>query len=133
MAASLIQRSQNIFFKKKIFPFTQFQLTIYPGKCLFSKSNNYNYKDKEKAKSSSFQQYITYAGWLTPATLFLAYYYWQDKRKNFLFSIKDGLFPTILASVPIDIGNRSKYNFIADVVEISAPSVVYIEIKDKKR
>lgn len=29
--------------------------------------------------------------------------------------------------------NRSKYNFIADVVQTSLPSVVYIEIKDQTR
>ena len=37
-------------------------------------------------------------------------------------------------SFPADVSqNRERYNFIADVVEISAPSVVYIEIKDQKR
>lgn len=30
-------------------------------------------------------------------------------------------------------GRRQQYNFIADVVAVSAPSVVYIEIKDGKR
>ena len=42
---------------------------------------------------------------------------------------------TIHAATLISKGSsdkRKQYNFIADVVEMSAPSVVYIEIKDKK-
>lgn len=42
----------------------------------------------------------------------------------------------LLAASPIENdlkGRREKYNFIADVVAVSAPSVVYIEIKDGRR
>ncbi|KAK2577058.1 hypothetical protein KPH14_005873 [Odynerus spinipes] len=44
--------------------------------------------------------------------------------------------PIVRAATVVPPGgsdHRSRYNFIADVVEISAPSVVYIEIKDEKR
>lgn len=43
------------------------------------------------------------------------------------------LVPTVSAATPtigLKKGNREKFNFIADVVDVSAPAVVYIEIKD---
>ncbi|KAJ9591234.1 hypothetical protein L9F63_002240 [Diploptera punctata] len=46
----------------------------------------------------------------------------------------NSLMPVIKAAKPSDgIGLRSKFNFIADVVELVAPSTVYIEIKDMRR
>ena len=50
-------------------------------------------------------------------------------------AINDSVIPIINAAKPTDIGSelRSKFNFIADVVEIVAPSTVYIEIKDLRR
>ena len=43
---------------------------------------------------------------------------------------KDRLFPTVTAASPFNLqGRRKQFNFIADVVQVSAPSLVYIEIK----
>lgn len=47
-------------------------------------------------------------------------------------SLKEKLFAA--TAIVNDLkGRREKYNFIADVVAVSAPSVVYIEIKDGRR
>lgn len=47
------------------------------------------------------------------------------------FSVKEKIFA---ATAFNDLkGRRAKFNFIADVVAVSAPSVVYIEIKDSRR
>lgn len=47
-------------------------------------------------------------------------------------SLKDKLLAATV--IPNDLkGRREKFNFIADVVAVSAPSVVYIEIKDARR
>lgn len=59
--------------------------------------------------------------------------YLQEKsEEKGAFSLKC-LIPSIAAAIPtIRESNRSKFNFLADVVEMAAPSVVYIEIKDKR-
>ncbi|XP_074104788.1 HTRA2-related serine protease [Cotesia typhae] len=58
----------------------------------------------------------------------------KNAKKNF-DKYYNLLIPKVFAkSDSSDISdNRSKYNFIADVVQTSLPSVVYIEIKDQTR
>ncbi|XP_075986885.1 uncharacterized protein LOC142983748 [Anticarsia gemmatalis] len=48
------------------------------------------------------------------------------------FSLKEKLFAATEFKGDLK-GRRQKFNFIADVVAVSAPSVVYIEIKDSRR
>ncbi|XP_037909536.1 serine protease HTRA2, mitochondrial-like isoform X3 [Hermetia illucens] len=43
------------------------------------------------------------------------------------------LLPPVLADYSNLTGRRTEYGFIADVANVSAPAVVYIEIRDKKR
>ncbi|XP_055697006.1 serine protease HTRA2, mitochondrial-like [Phlebotomus papatasi] len=44
------------------------------------------------------------------------------------------IFPTVLAATKMPpSGRRKEFNVIADVVDIAAPAVVYIEIKDTRR
>lgn len=50
---------------------------------------------------------------------------------------RNSILPTVCAVTPFEgsnlAGRRAQFNFIADVVETSAPAVVYIEIKDTRR
>ena len=68
----------------------------------------------------------------------LSYSLFKSKENKFpsLSDVFNFFVPTVSAKtiVPTDVSNnRNKYNFIADVVDICAPAVVYIEIKDPKR
>lgn len=54
---------------------------------------------------------------------------WEKDRNMPLLSL-----PVVEAATAKVLRNRrEQYNFISDVVEVSAPSVVYIEIQDTKR
>lgn len=59
---------------------------------------------------------------------YLAYKYFKSEFE---------IVPNVTAASPFGVsqltGRRKQFNFIADVVETSAPSVVYIEIKDTRR
>lgn len=59
-----------------------------------------------------------------------------DTIKGYLQSIQLG-FPTVSAAVaispPSNLSKRAQFNFIADVVEIAAKSLVFIEIQDTRR
>ncbi|CAH0547927.1 unnamed protein product [Brassicogethes aeneus] len=86
----------------------------------FSNQPIKSYIKNDKAK------YLKY--FLLFTTGYVTYRQYKDKI-NFV--------PQISAAAPflgsVLSGRRKQFNFIADVVETSAPSVVYIEIKDSRR
>ncbi|XP_044010973.1 serine protease HTRA2, mitochondrial isoform X2 [Aphidius gifuensis] len=99
-------------------------------------STNKNYKKYNDESKSNYQcsklDYI-----LTFCSFGIGYVIYKYKN-NIINYIDDKiiLIPVVEAAKLITTNvseNRERYNFIADVVEISAPSVVYIEIKDHKR
>lgn len=80
------------------------------------------------------QRALTYysLAFAATATFGYAFHRWNNDLATCRDALSTSLFPAIHAAekTPTD---RDKYNFIADVVEVSAPSVVYIEIQDERR
>lgn len=139
MAASLLmQTARRVVSLKKRLPPAQIALLVYysersNGLRPFSRHEHHENGNREE---SFRRRLLTYA-----ATLFTSaagicccalYNLEDERRKNFFRAVREAIFPSVAAK-SIDVFNRDKYNFIADVVEISAPAVVYIEIKDQKR
>lgn len=78
--------------------------------------------------------FLTCTALISAVGLGYVLYKWKDDIRQRIETLAVPNCPVIHAiSLPPSHGqNRDKYNFIADVVEISAPSVVYIEIKDNR-
>ncbi|XP_037946869.1 serine protease HTRA2, mitochondrial-like [Teleopsis dalmanni] len=82
--------------------------------------NNNKHKEEQKHRTRIFFRYIKPVIFST----FCAYA---------LYIYRDDILPTISAKSFTSLsGRRKQYNFIADVVDVCASSVVYIEIKDKR-
>lgn len=68
-------------------------------------------------------------------TSFLAYKYYTTKDSG-INPLQYLLGPSVKAAIPAPnekfSSNRKRFNFFADIVEVAAPAVVYIEIKDKR-
>lgn len=100
----------------------------------YNDDNNY-----QKTSRLTRDFHLTYAMSICALGFAYGFYKWNDSDnnfKNYLNNFSNILIPKIHAKTfdtPGINDNRNKYNFIADVVQISAPSVVYIEIKDQKR
>lgn len=101
-----------------------------------------SYTSRKKALDDAIHK-ASNRNWLKPIVMsgvtlfagFLAYKYFNANRERFN-SLNFSLMPSIEAAVPASnenySGNRTKFNFFADIVEAASPAVVYIEIKDKR-
>ncbi|XP_050449591.1 serine protease HTRA2, mitochondrial [Cataglyphis hispanica] len=82
------------------------------------------------------REFLTCTALISAVGLGYVLYNWKDVIWRRIENLAVPNCPVIRAvSLPPSNGNqnRDRYNFIADVVEISAPAVVYIEIKDNRR
>ncbi|XP_029675631.1 serine protease HTRA2, mitochondrial isoform X1 [Formica exsecta] len=89
-----------------------------------------------RVNDSKSREFLTCTALISAVGLGYVLYNWKDDIWRRIENLAVPNCPVIHAvSLPPSNGNqnRDRYNFIADVVEISAPSVVYIEIKDNRR
>ncbi|XP_034940021.1 serine protease HTRA2, mitochondrial [Chelonus insularis] len=137
MIAPRTRLIKNLFFKQNVTPCSQFTVFINS----FCSKNNQTiqtYDNNNRKKYESIKNnFLTYTITITSA-LSIGYilYKWKNKTLHDFYSNLTLQCPPIYASslFTTDISqNRNKFNFIADVVEVSAPAVVYIEIKDNNR
>ncbi|XP_070154878.1 serine protease HTRA2, mitochondrial isoform X1 [Polyergus mexicanus] len=89
-----------------------------------------------RLNDSRSREFLTCTALISAVGLGYVLYNWKDDIWRRIENLAVPNCPVIHAvSLPPSNGNqnRDRYNFIADVVEITAPSVVYIEIKDDRR
>ena len=129
MATSLLHFVRRATLNKRLPSCTQFSFFVCSDKNQIIKQFSFN-GQKSNNHKKSFNRILTC---VTLSGICCAFYSLEDEKKSIIYS-RPLLSSVSAASIPHDVNNnRTKYNFIADVVEISAPAVVYIEIKDQRR
>jgi hypothetical protein len=130
MSARMLKAVQNISIKKRL-PLRQLSMFLYSySSCGFRYYNFCEYRSQIREKL--LHRFLTYTTFFVSGILYTIKH--LEDEKNFASDIKNVIVPTMYAaSISDNVDNRNKHNFIADVVEISAPSVVYIELKDLKK
>ncbi|XP_046752747.1 serine protease HTRA2, mitochondrial isoform X2 [Diprion similis] len=115
-------------------------LTIFNAERNFRTGTTNSFREKGRSHDENSRCYITCSALVASVLGYVLYNWKEDFRRDLVASKFENVkspFPTLHAASNVFATNvnhnRDKYNFIADVVEVSAPSVVYIEIQDQRR
>lgn len=134
MAAPLCRLARSVCAKREL---KYSRLVVFLSSSRHVGSRNANTDRRRRVDDETDKNGILTCATVVAAGIGYGLYKWMDEPSGGL-GLAESIVPAIHAaaktSLPTHVSeNRDRYNFIADVVEISAPSVVYIEIKDQKR
>lgn len=138
-SVELIKKYTSNYFNYTIRPIT-FQLKLKQD-CYWNRWKKCNSNPQVQATNKliipkGFPKSRIYFGFGLSAIFLTGILWYQDECKKNVIRFFN-LIPKCYAAIPTSSvkksGNREKFNFIAEVVNISAPAVVYIEVKDSRR
>ncbi|XP_032680026.1 serine protease HTRA2, mitochondrial isoform X2 [Odontomachus brunneus] len=134
--ASTLSRLSWTFLIKRNAHLSRYTATVFTERYTQIQSFHSQQQRQEKRKIHEKRAYNLLTYTVLTSGFCYAVYKWKNDIWEGIKSLSAYNYPIVHASHLPPSGNdqnRDKYNFIADVVEISAPSVVYIEVKDRRR